>query len=133
MPGPGSTGKAELVPRKQHWGGGGGYLVDSEANGVHVAPHSPLPPPVLLHQSHQKAAGHLIIPRVIILFQQLDLKLGVDPECGWEKEDMWMRHPAQLCCQKQRYRGKRYLGDSCSPQQCSPGAMCPQTPACATC
>lgn len=72
-------------------GAGRGYLVDSKADGVHVTSHAPLPPPVLLHQSHQEAAGHLIVPRVIIFFQQLDLKLGVDPECSWEEGDAWMR------------------------------------------
>lgn len=114
-------------------GAGRGYLVDSKADGVHVAPNSPLPSPVLLHQSHQEAAGHLIVPRVIILFQQLDLKLRVDPERGWEEDDTWMRHLAQSRCQERRCSGERYLGDSCSPRQCSPGAMCPRTPACATC
>lgn len=43
---------------------------------------------MLLHQGHQEAAGHLVIPRVVILFQQLDLKLGIDPERGWKEEDV---------------------------------------------
>lgn len=55
---------------------------------MHVAPYSPLPPTMLLHQGHQEAAGHLVIPRVVILFQQLDLKLGIDPERGWKEEDV---------------------------------------------
>lgn len=114
-------------------GVGRGYLVDSKADGVHVTSHPPLPPPVLLHQSHQEAAGHLIVPRVVIFFQQLDLKLGVDPECGWEEGDVWMRPLVSSSCQEHKCGGQRYLGDSCSPQQCSPGATCPQTPVCAIC
>lgn len=35
---------------------------------------------VLLHQRHQEAAGGLVILGVVVLLQQADLILGVDPE-----------------------------------------------------
>lgn len=61
-------------------------LVDGEADGVHVLALFTVAPPVLLHQCHQEAAGHLGIVGVIVLFQQRDLVLRVYPECVWRTE-----------------------------------------------
>lgn len=55
-------------------------LVDGEADGVHVLALFTVAPPVLLHERHQEAAGHLGILGVIVFFQQRDLVLGVYPE-----------------------------------------------------
>lgn len=65
----------------------GAYLVDRKADRVHVSPHLPLLPPVLLHQGHQETAGYLIVLGVIVLLQELDLELGVNPERGCRKEE----------------------------------------------
>ena len=55
-------------------------LVDSEADGVHVLSVAAVAAAIFLHQSHQEAAGGLFVIRVVILLQQGDLILGVDPE-----------------------------------------------------
>ncbi len=56
------------------------HLIDSKANGVHVLTMAPVPAAILLHESYQKTARHLIVLRVIILLQQRDLILRVDPK-----------------------------------------------------
>lgn len=55
-------------------------IIDSKANGMHVLPLAPVAAAVFLHQRNQEAAGSFIIFRVIILLQQRNLILGVDPE-----------------------------------------------------
>ena len=70
------------------------HLIDGEANGVHVLALTAVAAPVLLHESHQEAAGHLIIFWVIIFLQQCDLVLGIDPirvysEGKTEKRGYW--------------------------------------------
>ena len=57
------------------------HLINGKADGVHVLALAPMASPVLLHESHQEAAGHFIILWIIIFLQQRDLVLGVDPEC----------------------------------------------------
>lgn len=47
---------------------------------MHVLTLAPVPAAVLLHESYQKTAGHLIVFWVIILLQQSDLILRVDPK-----------------------------------------------------
>lgn len=65
--------------------GGRRYLVDGEADGLHVLAVAALAAPVLLHQRQQEAAARLpparLVPVVVHLLQ-LDLKLRVDPEGG---------------------------------------------------
>ena len=56
------------------------YLIDAEANGVHVLAHLPLPPPVLLDEAHQEGAAALPVLLVLVLFLQLDQVLRVHPE-----------------------------------------------------
>lgn len=55
-------------------------LVDGEADGVHVLSLAAEAAAIFLHQSHQEAAGGLLVVRVVVLLQQTDLILGVDPE-----------------------------------------------------
>lgn len=55
-------------------------LVDGEADGVHVLAVAAEAAAVFLHQSHQEAAGRLVVFGVIVLLQQRDLILRVDPE-----------------------------------------------------
>lgn len=55
-------------------------LVDGEADGVHVLAVAAVAAAVFLHQSHQEAAGRLVILGVVVLLQQGDLVLRVDPE-----------------------------------------------------
>lgn len=62
---------------------GGSHLVDGEADRVHVLPVPAVPPTVLLHEGHQEAAGHFLVVWVIVLLQQGDLVLRVDPEGAW--------------------------------------------------
>ena len=57
------------------------HLVNGKANGVHVLALAAMASPVLLHKSHQEAAGHFIVLWIIIFLQQSYLVLGVDPEC----------------------------------------------------
>ena len=56
------------------------YLIDAEANGVHVLAHLPLPPPVLLDEAHQEGAAALPVLLVLVLFLQLDQVLRIHPE-----------------------------------------------------
>ena len=56
------------------------HLIDGESDGVHVLSYFPHPSSVLLDESHHEATAHLIITRVVILFLQLDLELGIHPE-----------------------------------------------------
>lgn len=56
------------------------HLIDGKANGVHVLALASVAAPILLHESHQEAAGLLFILRVIVLLQQGNLILGVDPK-----------------------------------------------------
>ena len=63
-------------------------LVDGEANGVHVLALAAVAAAVLLHKSHQEAAGGLIVLGVVVLLQQSDLILRVDPE-GVYTEASW--------------------------------------------
>jgi hypothetical protein len=56
------------------------YLIDGEANGEEVGSQLPVLPPVLLHQSHQEAANHLRVIRVIVFLQKLQTVLRVGPE-----------------------------------------------------
>lgn len=62
------------------WCQGSSYLVDSEANGEEVGPQLPVLAPIFLHQSHEEAANHLRVIRVIILLQELETVLRVGPE-----------------------------------------------------
>lgn len=63
------------MPDSPHWKGvcsalalvGSPYLVDRKANGEEIGSQLPVLAPVLLHQSHQEAADHLRVVRVIIL------------------------------------------------------------------
>lgn len=55
-------------------------LIDGKADGVHVLALATVAAAVLLHQSHQEAAGGLVVLGVIVLLQQGDLILRVDPE-----------------------------------------------------
>lgn len=59
----------------------GSYFVHGEADGVHVLTLTPISAAVLLHEGHQETARHLVIVRIVILLQQRDLKLGVNPKC----------------------------------------------------
>lgn len=56
------------------------YLVDAEADGVHVLAHLALPPPVLLDEPHQEGAATLAVLLVLVLLLQLDEVLWVHPE-----------------------------------------------------
>lgn len=56
------------------------HLIDSKSNGVHVPTLAPIFAAVLLHEGYQKTARHLIVLWVIILLQQRDLILRVDPK-----------------------------------------------------
>lgn len=56
------------------------HLVDGEANGLHVLSDLSHFATVLLDQTHNEAASHFIISRIIILLLQLDQKLRVHPE-----------------------------------------------------
>lgn len=58
-------------------------LIDGKANGVHVLPHLPLLPTVLLDQPNEESAAPLRIIRVLIFFLQLDQILRVRPESVW--------------------------------------------------
>lgn len=55
-------------------------LIDGEADGVHILSVAAEAAAVFLHQSHQEAAGDLVVLWVIVLLQQADLILRVDPE-----------------------------------------------------
>jgi hypothetical protein len=57
------------------------HLINGKANGVHVLALAAVASAILLHKSHQEAAGNLIVFWVVIFLQQGDLVLGVDPEC----------------------------------------------------
>ncbi len=64
-------------------------LVDGEADGVHVLALAAVAAAVFLHQRHQEAAGGLVVLGVVVLLQQADLILRVDPErvcreASWE-------------------------------------------------
>lgn len=69
------------------------HLVDAEADGVHVLPHLPLPPPVLLDEAHQEGAAALPVLLVLVLLLQLDQVLRVHPEgiCG--RRGAGLSHP----------------------------------------
>lgn len=56
------------------------YLIDSKADGVHVLTLAPISAAVLLHESDEKTARHLVVIWVVILLQQRDLILRVDPK-----------------------------------------------------
>lgn len=56
------------------------HLIESKANGVHVLTLAPISAAVLLHERYQKTTRHLIVLWVIILLQQRDLVLRVDPK-----------------------------------------------------
>lgn len=56
------------------------YLVDCEANGEEVGSQLPVLAPILLHQSHQEAADHLRVIRVVVLLQEFQTVLRVGPE-----------------------------------------------------
>lgn len=76
---PGSTGRR----RGRHR-----YLVDGEADGLHVLALAALAAPVLLHERQQEAAAGLAAALVVVIvvhLLQLDLELGVDPEGGWKQ------------------------------------------------
>ena len=47
---------------------------------MHVLTLAPIFAAVLLHESYQKAARHLVVLGVVILLQQRDLVLRVDPK-----------------------------------------------------
>lgn len=64
-------------------------LIDGEADGVHVLAVAAVAAAIFLHQSHQEAAGCLVILRVVILLQQADFILRVDPECVCRDEASW--------------------------------------------
>jgi len=69
----------------------GRYLVDGEADGLHVLAVAALAAPVLLHQRQQEAAAGLApaaLVRVVVHLLQLHLELRVDPEsgCGTARE-----------------------------------------------
>lgn len=75
------------LPSSPRWKGvfpvlapGSSYLVDGEANGEEVGPQLPVLAPIFLHQSHEEAANHLRVIRVIILLQELETVLRVGPE-----------------------------------------------------
>ena len=63
------------------------YLIDGKADGVHVLSVTAMASSVLLHKSHKEAAGNLVILWIIILLQQSDLILRVDPERVCKSED----------------------------------------------
>lgn len=60
------------------------HLIDSKSNGVHVPTLAPIFAAVLLHEGDQKTARHLIVLWVVILLQQRDLILRVDPKCVYK-------------------------------------------------
>lgn len=64
----------------QHYSSLTSDLIDGEADGVHVLSVVAEAAAVFLHQSHQEAAGGLVVLWVIVLLQQADLILRVDPE-----------------------------------------------------
>lgn len=64
-------------------------LIDGEADGVHVLAMTAVAAAIFLHQSHQEAAGRLIVLGVVILLQQADFILRVDPECVCRDEASW--------------------------------------------
>ena len=55
-------------------------LIDGEANGVHVLSMATVASAVFLHQSYQETASGLTILGVVVLLQQRNLILRVDPE-----------------------------------------------------
>lgn len=59
----------------------GAHLIESKANGMHVLTMAAISTTVLLHESHQETASDLIVLWVIVLLQQRDLILRVDPKC----------------------------------------------------
>lgn len=56
------------------------YFVHGKADGVHVLTLTPVSAAVLLHESHQEAARHLVVLGIVVFLQQRELKLRVDPK-----------------------------------------------------
>lgn len=59
-------------------------LINGKADGVHVLPHLPLLPTVLLDQPNEESAAPLRIIGVLVLLLQLDQILRIRPESVWE-------------------------------------------------
>ena len=66
--------------QSQHYASKAADLVDGEADGVHVLPVAAVVATVFLHQSNQEAACGLVILGIVVLLQEADLILRVNPE-----------------------------------------------------
>lgn len=75
-----AAGVFRSPPRKKEEGNNAANLIDGEPNGVHVLAVAAVAAAVFLHQSHQHATGGLVVFRVVILLQERDLELRVDPK-----------------------------------------------------
>lgn len=60
-------------------------LIDGKADGVHVLALAAVTSAVFLHQRHQEAAGGLFVLGVVVLLQQADFILRVDPVGVWRR------------------------------------------------
>lgn len=71
-------------------------LIDGEADGVHILSLAAVAAAVFLHQGHQEAAGGLVVLRVVVLLQQANLILRVNPEGVCKSKASWdMESPHQ--------------------------------------
>lgn len=107
------------------------HLIDGEADGVHVLTVAPVSAPVLLHEGHEEAARHLVVLRVVVLFQQRDLVLWVDPKRVCKR-----RHNTEGQLQRRALKRRdggallrpgTHWGGSCSLRRCCPSSSCHRT------
>lgn len=107
------------------------YFIHGKADRVHVLTLAPVFAAVLLHERHQETARHLVILRIVILLQQRELKLGVDPKRVCADADLPLG-PRDLFSALERgvrmvYVFGTHWDGSCSLRPCSPSSTCRYT------